>query len=192
MPMSRDMSAATLLGESAAKPPRGPRNSGTPPLFFQIACGIASKIKFGTLVFLLPDGRTLTFEGTDETDARGVIRVNDYAFAKRSVLGGDIGFFESFADGQWESPDIAEVLYVFARNADDVTEAFSKSTLVRWTANLRHALNRNSKAGARRNIMAHYDLGNAFYEQWLDPTMTYSSAVYPENCNELSLAPVNK
>lgn len=162
------------------------------PLSFHIACGIASKIHYGTLSFHLPDGRILKYSGEEETSEHGVILVRDLSFAKRSVLGGDIGFFESYADGQWDSPDIAEVLYVFARNADYVKEAFSKSPLVKWMANLRHALNRNTKSGARRNIMAHYDLGNRFYEQWLDSTMTYSSAVFPDNCVDLSDAQINK
>ncbi|NWG72228.1 MAG: class I SAM-dependent methyltransferase [Parvularculaceae bacterium] len=162
------------------------------PLFFRIACAIASKLRYGALSFHLPDGRTLNFSGKEETDAHGSIIVRDFRFAKRSVLGGDIGFFESYADGQWDSPDIAEVLYVFARNADYVKEAFSKARLVKWAANIRHALNKNTKSGARRNIMAHYDLGNRFYEQWLDPTMTYSSAVFPENCGDLCEAQINK
>jgi cyclopropane-fatty-acyl-phospholipid synthase len=169
-----------------------PQALGPVPFFFRVACGIASKLRFGRLSFNLPDGRTLSFAGVDETDAHGVIAVKDFGFARRSVLGGDIGFFESYSAGQWDSPDIAEVLYVFARNADHVKEAFSKSGLVRFTNNLRHALNRNTRTGARRNIMAHYDLGNNFYEQWLDPTMTYSSAVFPDGGGDLSSAQINK
>ncbi|MEQ1928933.1 MAG: cyclopropane-fatty-acyl-phospholipid synthase family protein [Parvularculaceae bacterium] len=191
--MCSDMTAARPFGMDAARPaPPGPARLDGTPLFFRLACGIASRIHYGSLSFDLPDGRRLTFEGKQETQAHGLIEVRDFRFARRSVLGGDIGFFESYADGQWDSPDITDVLYVFARNADHVEEAFAKSPIVRWTNNLHHALNRNTRAGARRNIMAHYDLGNRFYEQWLDPTMTYSSAVYPEDSAELSAGQINK
>ncbi|GAB4520038.1 MAG: cyclopropane-fatty-acyl-phospholipid synthase family protein [Amphiplicatus sp.] len=162
------------------------------PLFFRLACNLVSRIKYGAIIFVLPDGRALRFSGEAETEAVGVIVVKDYAFARRSLLGGDIGFFESFADDEWDTPDLADCLYVFARNADHVREAFLGSPLVGWINSIRHAFNRNTRAGARRNIAAHYDLGNAFYEKWLDRTMTYSSARYPYPQAELSLAQTNK
>ncbi|MEX0643700.1 MAG: cyclopropane-fatty-acyl-phospholipid synthase family protein [Parvularculaceae bacterium] len=162
------------------------------PFFFRLACNLSSRIRFGTLVFVLPDGRALRFEGKEEKSSEGVIIVKDYAFASRSVLGGDIGFFEAFADDQWDSPSIADVLYVFARNADHVREAFRALPFVDWLDNLRHFLNRNSRAGARRNISSHYDLGNDFYEKWLDRTMTYSSALFPTPEADLSVAQTNK
>ncbi len=162
------------------------------PFFFRLACNLASRIKYGSLVFVPPNGRALRFDGKEESSSEGVIIVNDYAFAPRSILGGDIGFFESFADGQWDSPSVADVLYVFARNADHVREAFQAVPFIDWLDNVRHRLNRNSRAGARRNIEAHYDLGNAFYEKWLDRTMTYSSALFPTPEADLSAAQTNK
>jgi cyclopropane-fatty-acyl-phospholipid synthase len=162
------------------------------PLFFRLACNLAARIKFGTLTFVLPDGRVLKFSGEEETSSEGVIIVRDYAFAKRSLLGGSIGFFESFADDQWDTPSIADCLYVFARNADYVKEAFRQFVPIAWIENLRHGLNKNTRAGAKRNIMAHYDLGNPFYEKWLDRTMTYSSALFPTPESELSVAQTNK
>ena len=162
------------------------------PFFFRLACNLASRIRFGSLVFVTPDGRALRFEGKAETSSEGVIIVKDYAFSRRSILGGDIGFFEAFADDQWDTPSIADVLYVFARNADHVREAFQALPFVDWLDNLRHWFNRNSRAGARRNISAHYDLGNEFYEKWLDRTMTYSSALFPSPEADLSAAQMNK
>ena len=153
-----------------------PADLGGLPFFFRQACWLAARIKYGVLTFQLPDGRRLTFSGDEETETRALIIVKDYAFAWRSILGGDIGFFESYADGQWETPNLADVLYIFARNADLVQEAFKASFLFDWINNLRHSMNKNTRSGARKNIMAHYDLGNAFYEKWLDRTMTYSSA----------------
>lgn len=162
------------------------------PFFFRLVAKLASRIKFGSLTFHLPNGRALKFEGEFETSSAGVIIVKDYAFAKRSVLGGSIGFFESFADEQWDSPSVADVLYVFARNADHVKEAFRQFPPIAWFENLRHRLNKNTRAGAKRNIMAHYDLGNGFYEKWLDRTMTYSSALFQTPGTDLSEAQTNK
>ena len=162
------------------------------PFFFRQACRLAARLHYGTLVFKLPDGRTLTFEGLEERDAKGVIIVKDYGFAWRAILGGDIGFFESYADGQWDSPGLADCLYIFARNADHVQEAFAAAPLIDFINNIRHAWNKNTKAGSRRNIMAHYDLGNSFYEKWLDPTMTYSSARFPSPNADLEAGQINK
>ena len=73
------------------------------PFFFRLVCGVASRIQFGAIKLVLPDGRVLRFKGETETDQEAVIVVKDFAFARRTMLGGDIGFFESYADGQWES-----------------------------------------------------------------------------------------
>lgn len=162
------------------------------PFFFRQACRLAARMHYGSLSFQLPDGRRLIFSGVEETDATALIIVNDFAFAKRSILGGDIGFYESYADGQWETPDLAGVLYIFARNADLVQEAFKASFVIDWLNNIRHSFNKNTRSGARRNIMAHYDLGNAFYEKWLDSTMTYSSARFAAPDADLSTAQETK
>ena len=162
------------------------------PFFFRQACRVAAKIKYGELTFSLPDGRRLVFAGAEEPEAKALIVVRDFNFAWRSILGGDIGFYESYADGQWDTPNLADVLYVFARNADYVQEAFQGMFLFDWLNNVRHTLNKNTRSGARRNIMAHYDLGNAFYSQWLDRTMTYSSARFSKSDENLSTAQETK
>ncbi|MFN0022674.1 MAG: class I SAM-dependent methyltransferase [Parvularculaceae bacterium] len=162
------------------------------PLFFRLGANMAARIRYGALVFVLPDGRKLKFSGQLEPDAVGIIEVKNYAFARRSVLGGGVGFFETFADGHWDSPDLTTVLYVFAKNADYVHEALTATPVVRLFMRLRHQLNRNTKNGSKRNIMAHYDLGNSFYEKWLDGTMTYSSARFSHSGTDLAAAQRNK
>lgn len=176
------MSDTTLTAHSfLAEPP------ADTPLFFKIVCNVASRIRHGKLDFILPDGRTVRFSGDDDDSVHGVIVVRDFAFARRTVFGGDIGFFESYADGQWETPDLTACLHVFARNVEPMQQVFHGSAIVEFFNSIRHRLNRNSKRRSRRNIMAHYDLGNAFYEKWLDPSMTYSSA-YFENTTDLTRA----
>ena len=162
------------------------------PFFFRLACSIASRIKYGSVCFSLPDGRQLTFEGDRETDEKADIIVKDYAFARRTILGGDIGFFESFAAGQWETPDLAQCLYIFARNAEYIQDAFRAAPFIDMVNNFRHMLNRNTRRGSRNNIMAHYDLGNSFYARWLDPTMTYSSARFSSPDADLKTAQIEK
>ncbi|MEM8771025.1 MAG: cyclopropane-fatty-acyl-phospholipid synthase family protein [Pseudomonadota bacterium] len=162
------------------------------PFFFRQACRIAERIHYGALTFNLPNGHRLFFEGKEETDAKAVIIIHDFAFARRVIFGGDIGFYESYEDGQWDTPDLAAVLYLFARNADHVQDAFIASPLIDLINRVRHSLNKNTKAGSKRNIMAHYDLGNTFYGKWLDASMTYSSARFQDKGADLKTAQENK
>lgn len=148
------------------------------PLFFRLMANVFERLSYGSVICHLPDGRCVRFVSAEEPQETAVFHIRDYAVARRSLLGGAIGFYESYAADQWDSPDLAQVLYVLARNVDHVQEEMAANPFVRTVNNVMHAFNRNTKAGSKRNIMAHYDLGNAFYEKWLDPSMTYSSAVY--------------
>lgn len=160
--------------------------------FFRLLCRFAEKIHYGGVTFILPNGGKVEFQGQEEPEAQSTIYVKDFAFARRTLFGGDIGFFESYADGFWDTPNLADCLYVFARNADHIQDAFKASPILELLQNLQHAFNKNTRTGARRNIAAHYDLGNSFYEKWLDPTMTYSSARYPSPTADLETAQLNK
>jgi cyclopropane-fatty-acyl-phospholipid synthase len=188
------MSLATLASAGAidVTPENRDRLLAGSPFFFRLAANMASRLRYGGLIFLLPDGRKLKFTGQLEQDQIGVIEVRDYGFARRSVMGGGSGFFETYADGLWDTPDLTMVLYIFARNADHVNEALTAVPIVRFFMRLKHQMNRNTKTGSKRNIMAHYDLGNDFYEKWLDGTMTYSSARYPAPGADLAAAQRNK
>ena len=92
------------------------------------------------------------------------------------LAGGDVGFGEAYMDGMWTSPDLARVLEVFSANLDKMDGVTTGGPVTRFINWMIHRLRPNTKAGARKNIEAHYDLGNDFYEIWLDPSMTYSSA----------------
>jgi cyclopropane-fatty-acyl-phospholipid synthase len=94
--------------------------------------------------------------------------------------------------GEWESEDATALLELFAVNLDTVGEQTMASGLAERLLAVQHFLNRNTRTGARRNIAAHYDLGNAFYESWLDPTMTYSSAYFGRGANDLEAAQRDK
>jgi cyclopropane-fatty-acyl-phospholipid synthase len=161
-----------------------------PPLA-QRALRLASGVKRGTLTIRTPDNRRLRFEGS-EPGVEAVMLVNDWRFARRLAWSGDLGFAGSYLRAEWDTPDLAAFLTLFASNRDLVETLLPNRPLMRLLQVLRHRLNRNTRSGARRNIHAHYDLGNHFYEAWLDRTMTYSSAVFAPGDNDLASAQTRK
>jgi cyclopropane-fatty-acyl-phospholipid synthase len=145
-----------------------------PPAFK--ACALAClSLRGGAMVMTLPGGRALHFG--DPGDGRTVLMtVHDYRFAKRVLSQGDIGFAEGFMAGEWDTPHLSDLLTFLADNAERISRVFRGSLVGRLTNMVRHLSRENTRSGSRRNILDHYDLGNAFYSVWLDPTMTYSSA----------------
>ena len=129
----------------------------------------------GMLEIRLPDGSSRLF---GEGEHGVTMHVHDEAMFGQVLARGDIGLAESYLDGHWDAPDLAGLLALLARNRDALKKAVYGSWRNLLAARLRHWLNRNSRAGSKRNIMAHYDLGNDFYKLWLDPSMSYSSALY--------------
>lgn len=134
-------------------------------------------IRRGRLTVTLQDGRRLVFRGADDGPSAEMI-IRDYRFARRLILDGDVGFAEAFIRNEWDSPDPAGFLYFFCANMEAVRHLTRFNPLARLAQQYRHWRNRNTKRQARRNIVAHYDLGNTFYRAWLDPSMTYSSAYF--------------
>jgi len=145
----------------------------------------------GTLTFVLPSGREIRIEG-DEAGPDGRLIVHDFNFAKRVFASADIGFGEGFMAGEWDTPDLSRLLEAFTVNFDRLERLVSGNPLLRWINVLNDLLHGNSRRGARRNIHAHYDLGNAFYSRWLDPSMTYSSARFEQPGESLAEAQHNK
>jgi len=147
------------------------------PASFKIAGLMLLRAENGSLQFNLPDGRSVLFDHGN-SGPHAIVDVHDFSFAKRALAGGDIGFAESYMDGDWSTPDLTSVLEFFSANFEAAGKLAVGGSVVKFFNNIRHFFNRNSKTGARRNIMAHYDLGNEFYESWLDSSMTYSSALF--------------
>ena len=135
-------------------------------------------LEHGSLEVRLPDGASLRFGQARSDHSAAVLEVASWSVFDWVIERGDVGFAEAWIDGHWHSPDLTALLTLLANNR----QALAKAVYGRWwaliSARLRHLLNANTRAGSRRNIMAHYDLGNDFYRQWLDPTMSYSSALY--------------
>jgi cyclopropane-fatty-acyl-phospholipid synthase len=145
----------------------------------------------GRLTFVLPDGAEVSI-GAPEPGDEGIIRVRNFGFLARVVASGDIGFAEAYMAGEWDTPDLRSLLAVLAQNFDRLSPIVRGAATVRLVEWIRHALRRNTRRGSQRNIEAHYDLGEAFYRAWLDPSMTYSAALYADGRESLQQAQANK
>lgn len=156
------------------------RHVGDLPFSVRKALEFAALIRIGTLVVTLPDGRSFRFRGERASPEAHLI-VRDLAFARRFAGGGDIGIAEAYLRGEWETPNLTRFLELFCVNHELIALMLQGKPIIRAWQRFRHWLNRNSRAGSRRNIHVHYDLGNRFYEQWLDGTMTYSAALFDES-----------
>ncbi|MBS0360520.1 MAG: class I SAM-dependent methyltransferase [Proteobacteria bacterium] len=176
MTVAQGPSLATLAGDRRAFG-RLPELAGAPAVFRAAVRLIVRNWTFGAVTFVMPSGRELRIEGAEPgPDARIVIK--DFRFIRRALSAGDIGFAEAYMAGEFDTPDLPDLLYVFAANWDRVHHVTMGNPLA-WTINrVRHAFRPNSREGSKKNIHAHYDLGNDFYQRWLDPSMTYSSALY--------------
>lgn len=170
--------AASPKGEISATAETISRLSEVPRLF-KTGLRQLLKIKTGTMDVALPDGRVLHFKG-EEPGPHGRLEVQDYTIVRKVLAGGDVGFGEAYMDGLWTSPDLAGVLEVFSANLDRMDGVAEGGPVTRFVHWMIHRLRPNTKSGARKNIEAHYDLGNDFYELWLDPSMTYSAARFNE------------
>lgn len=144
----------------------------------QILLKHLARLKFGGLQVRFDDGGECLLEG-EQPGPRAQIAVHRPAALVRAlVLGGDLGFAEAYMRGDWSSRDLGSLLYLLSVNLEAFAATERRSLPVRLFSRVRHALRRNSRSGSRRNIAAHYDLGNDFYARWLDRSMSYSSAVY--------------
>jgi cyclopropane-fatty-acyl-phospholipid synthase len=162
------------------------------PAAFRAAVRIMARDwRTGVLVFVLPEGRELRLD-SDQPGPEGRLAVRDYRFMRRVLASGDIGFAEGYMAGEWDTPDLSELLEVLALNFSNIQRVAAGNPLMSAAHFMHHLLRPNTRAGSRRNIHAHYDLGNAFYSRWLDPTMTYSSARFEKPGEPLSEAQKRK
>ena len=162
------------------------------PGIFRTAVRMAgSNWTAGSLTIVTPRGEAVRLSGHEPgPDARLVLK--NYGCLRRALVAGDIGLAEGYMAGEWDSPDLAAVLGALSLNYENIETLANGSRLNRLINALSHAMRGNSRLGSRRNIHAHYDLGNAFYSRWLDSTMTYSSALYAAPNQPLDAAQTNK
>ena len=139
---------------------------------------LLASLTCGNLTIETPSGERIEHRG-ENPGPTAVMVLHRWRALKRLALHGDIGLAEAYIDGDWSSPDLTAVLELGAINIR-AAEGFASTSVFKRLANkLLHWRRLNTKSGSRRNIVAHYDLGNDFYTRWLDGEMQYSSAVYP-------------
>jgi cyclopropane-fatty-acyl-phospholipid synthase len=149
------------------------------PIAARVVLGRLAAIRRGHLVVRLPDGSTRTFARAGAAPVVE-IHVHRWRFFRRLLAGGDVGAGESYVDGDWSTPDLVALTRFFLDNEQELAPAGLLGVVGRLRDRLLHLARANTRSQARRNIHAHYDLSNDFYGLFLDPTMTYSSALFEQ------------
>jgi cyclopropane-fatty-acyl-phospholipid synthase len=164
------------MNSTTATQPAGlplPRNA---PAAARTLLQLLQRLRHGSLTLQLPDGTVQRFGGG--TGPLASMRLHNWNVFSAALKSGDIGFAESHIAGDWSTPQLTDLLRLLIANREALDDAVYGSWIGRLAYRLKHLLHRNSKANSRKNIHAHYDLGNPFYELWLDETMNYSSALF--------------
>jgi len=147
------------------------------PAQVQLLLRMLSRLEHGSLKLECPDGKLLKFGNVDPTVT---LSLNSWEPFLAAIRSGDIGFAESYLQGEWQTDNLARLIELFIHNRQALESAIYGSWWGSLLYRIKHLFNRNSRAGSRRNIHAHYDIGNSFYTLWLDPSMTYSSALFAQ------------
>lgn len=162
------------------------------PRYFHTAYEVARKLGEGRLDFVLPDGRRFRIDGAKPGIVAEIV-IHDPDLFARLIREGDLGFCDAYLDGGWSSPDLQAFLDLIQLPANwIVSDGYPGMGLVRAFEKMRFWLQSNSKKQAKKNIQAHYDLGNDFYKLWLDESMTYSSALFQSGQESLEKAQEQK
>ena len=151
-----------------------------------------SRIQYGSIAITTPDGKKLFFRGKEE-GAHATLTIHDWKAVRNVAMRGDIALGEDYIAGLWDTDSVEALLTLFLSNIDALEDFRDGDWLRRIGFNIyNRILRRNSRAGSRNNIRAHYDVGNDFYKLWLDDTMTYSSALYKKPADTLEVAQKQK
>jgi cyclopropane-fatty-acyl-phospholipid synthase len=183
-------SPSTSVSPGTAAAARG----AAPSFSRRLVLDALSGMDRGCLRLELPDGSAHVIGDPAGPGPHALIRVRREAFFRKCFWSGDIGFGESFVDGDWETPDLTAVIAHFVRNVETAPTLSGSRRARGWALNLLRGANRvghllrpNTRRIARRNIAEHYDLSNDFFALWLDPSLMYSSARWPGSAPDLSL-----
>ncbi|MDQ6680996.1 MAG: cyclopropane-fatty-acyl-phospholipid synthase family protein [Pseudomonadota bacterium] len=152
---------------------------------------LLGKVGCGSIDIELPGGQRLGGRGP-MPGPHAAIALRRWRSLGRLALAGDIGLAESYRDGDWTTPDLTALLEFGIRNEAGWDGALEAAWPTRWLFRVVHAARANTRRGSRQNIAFHYDMGNAFYAQWLDPDLIYSSALYVDEALTLEQAQAAK
>jgi len=141
---------------------------------------LLEKLQYGALRLRTPDGRILLY---GDASHPVTLDLHNWHLCSAVLRSGDIGFAETFIAGDWRTDNLPGLIELMIRNRAQIESLIYGNWWGSLLYKVRHLLNRNSRAGSKKNIHAHYDIGNAFYQLWLDPSMTYSSALFSEGAS---------
>ena len=177
--MSSDSLPTSLHARSSASADQ-PHAHLDVPATGRMILRLLEKLQYGALRLRTPDGSVLLF-GDGSTPV--TLDLHNWRLCAAVLRSGDIGFAETFIAGDWRTDNLPGLIELMIRNRAQIESLIYGN----WWGNLvyrvRHFLHRNSRTGSKKNIHAHYDIGNAFYQLWLDPSMTYSSALFSEGAS---------
>ena len=169
-----------VRGSQLGDPHQGFANALSARFGHRLLDKIDTSLRDGQIELALPDG-TYRILGRGEGVAR--LTVSSWRAFARLAWAGSEGWYLAWDKGEWDSHDIVALFEIFSRNRVSLGTSARSSGLARVAQRVGHWLHRNTRSGSRRNILAHYDLGNDFYAAWLDKTMTYSSALFRDPMN---------
>jgi len=150
------------------------------------------QLSWGSLTLTTPDGRVRTFAGQERVDHHANLVVHDWGVITNLIRKGDIGFADDYRAGKWDTDDINQLVQVGLKNQTAMQDMVAGNKLYSMLSSLFYLFRLNTIKGSKKNIHAHYDLGNAFYQLWLDPSMTYSSALFKTEHDSLTQAQHHK
>jgi cyclopropane-fatty-acyl-phospholipid synthase len=161
------------------------------PAFAKVLDEIDKGLLVGGIDVTIPGGskRRLGFRSKG---TRAVVEISSWMALLRLATSGSVGWYKAWTLGEWSSPDPVKVFELFSVNAAPLGDVGRAKGAFRWINAMAHRLRDNAPRKAKRNIAAHYDLGNDFYSAWLDETMTYSSACFPSRSDSLEAAQLHK
>ena len=171
------MNSTASVSASASNPPPSTWGFELPahtPAAARAVLKLLSRLQVGTLDVQLPSGTQARFGSGEGPQAS--IRLLSWEVCQSALQKGDVGFAESYFDGHWTTPDLSALLRLLIANRTALEDVIYGTWWGSILGRVRHWMHRNTRSGSRKNIHAHYDLGNSFYRLWLDETMNYSSA----------------
>lgn len=162
----------------------------------RVLMSVLKKLYWGKLTVNFPSGNEYSLSGNqgliDGQHFHATWNLKSYRAIRRILRSKSIGFAESYMQGEWDSPNLTNLLELMACNMDAIEDHLQSWNIVRRWHRMQHFLRSNTRRGSRRNIAYHYDLGNNFYSLWLDSSMTYSSAIFDQENQTLMAAQNNK
>ena len=162
-----------------------------PALRERLLSALLSRLESGVLTVQFPSGNRRSFVGSRPAGRPllpAELNIYNWAGLSQALRRGATGLAEAYMEGHWSTPDLTRLLLLLEHNMQALGRGLPKTKLFRLNDRWGHRRNRNSRKGSRRNISFHYDLGNDFYELWLDPSMTYSSALFEHAGQDLEAA----